>query len=131
MPITGLTLITVTAKYLKLDGTAASGKVTFQASTVLKNTSANEIIYPVDFTVTLNGSGVLSVVLPSTDDPDIDPQGWFYTVTEDITGSDVSLTYTISLPFDLAGSTVDLADIVHEDPPPSESIFAETYLVLE
>lgn len=111
MSITDLQLITVTGKYLNLDGSPASGEVEFLASTVLVNQQANERIFPVTFTSTLVG-GAFSISLPSTNDPDISPTGWFYTVTERIVGSNVPrLTYNIQLPYDLVGLTVDLADL--------------------
>lgn len=112
MPITDLQLITVTGKYVNLDGSPASGSVEFVASTVLVNKQANERIFPITFTAILAG-GAFSVALPSTNDPDILPTGWFYTVSERIIGSNVSrVTYDIQLAYNLAGLTVDLADIV-------------------
>lgn len=111
MPITGLQLITVTGTYLKLDGTPANGKVTFTPKTVLINTDADEIVYPVPFTVNLDGTGSFSVVLPATNDPDLTPIGWTYTVVEDINGSSQSRTFDIQIPYDTPGFTIDMADI--------------------
>lgn len=108
MPITGLDLVTVTGKYYKMDGTSATGTVTFTPSTVLKNTAADEIIYPFPFVVNLDASGSFSVQLPATDDPDIEPNDWSYVVTESIVGSSATRTYDLTIPYN--GGPINLAD---------------------
>ena len=52
-------------------------------------------------------SGAFSVILPATNDPDIVPTTFTYTVEESFPGG---RTYTISVPYDTVGS-LDLADI--------------------
>jgi hypothetical protein len=117
MPITGLQLITVTGKYLNLsDGSPANGKVEFTPTTVLRNTVANEIIYPFPIVANLSGSGTFSIQLPATDDPDITPQGWLYSVTEKITekitGSSINRTFTMAVPYDSPSNALDMADVI-------------------
>ena len=110
MPITGLSLITVTAKYLTLAGTPATGTVAFTASTTIVNTAANEIVVPHTFTATLDGAGEISVELPATDDPDLSPTGWTYEVTENV--GPRPRAYSIEVPYNTPGATLDLADVV-------------------
>ena len=108
MPITDLALITVTGKYLNLDGSPASGSVSFATTTTIINQTANEIVVPQTFTANLNGLGELSLTLPATDDPDLEPTGWTYTVTENIGLR--PRTYDIEVPHNTPGGTLDLAD---------------------
>lgn len=110
MPITGLQLITVTGQYLYLDGTPAVGTVSFLNSTVLVNTVANEIVVPKFVTATLDATGRFSIALPATNDPDFTPLNFTYTVIEKIEGR-LDRKYSISLPVDAVGSTIDLADV--------------------
>lgn len=111
MPISLETFITVTAHFLKFDGTPAVGQVKFTPSSVIIGTSANEIVYPVDFVATLDVNGRISIALPATDDPDLTPQ-FTYGVTETIQGVLSSpRTYNLRLPYNTAGGTVDLADV--------------------
>lgn len=112
MPFTRLDLITVTGKYILLNGSPAAGTVSFAASQTLIDSVANEIVVPVAITAVLGVDGTVSVVLPATDDPDLAPTGWAYTVTENILGARVQRTYMIQLSVSLPGDTVDLADLV-------------------
>lgn len=111
MTFSNLNLITVTGKFLLLSGSAASGTVSFTPNAVLTDTVANEIVEPTPFTATLNGTGQISIVLPATNDPDLTPIGWTYKVQENIVGSIINRSYSITVPFNAAGATIDLADI--------------------
>lgn len=108
--ITDLQIITLTGKFLKLDGSVGVGTVTFQSVVTLVNTAANEIVVPATIVATLGVDGTFSVQLPATNDPDLDPVGWTYKVSEDVSGN--KRTYNVSLPYDAPGSTLDLADLV-------------------
>jgi len=118
MPFSNLDLITVTGHYLLLNGTNAAGSVTFTSSTVLTDTVANEIIEPVPFTASLVG-GAFSIQLPATDDPDLNPNvGVTYLVTENITGTTGRPPYSIEVPWNSPGGTLDLADVAPAVPGP-------------
>lgn len=105
------TTITVTGTYKEADGTtAASGNVTFIASTTMTDSSNNQIIAPTLATGTLNGSGAISVSLTATDDSTTQPTGVTYEVTENINGAGQN-KYNIAIPASSVGGTLDLADI--------------------
>jgi hypothetical protein len=107
MPLTpNLSTITVTGSYVNAAGAPVSGSVTFTPTVAVVDAAYNQIVVPSPVTVTL-ASGSFSVALPVTDDADLTPSGWTYTVTETFTGG---RTYSISLPASL-GATVDLADL--------------------
>jgi len=105
------TLITVTAKYRKEDGTAAAGSVSFRLSSPLVDGSTNEMRSPVPVEATLDAAGSISVSLTATNDPTTTPTGVTYRVNERITGAEFR-TYSITVPYDSAGATLDLADAV-------------------
>ena len=124
MPLpTGTTLVTLVATYINVDGSPASGSVSFALNQVL--TGAAVFIEPQTITVTLSGSGTLSVVLPATDNTQYTPNSWTYTVTEQVGEATLvpaagwpvppppppGRAYQIPLPYSL-GSTQNLASIV-------------------
>ena len=97
------TTITVTGTYKEADGTtAASGNVTFIASTTMTDSSNNQIIAPTLVTGTLNGSGSISVSLTATDDSTTSPTGVTYEVTENIDNAGQN-KYNIAIPSSSVG----------------------------
>jgi hypothetical protein len=105
------TTIALTGTFLQADNsTAATGNVTFIASTTMQDSSNNQIIAPTLSTGTLNGSGSISVNLTATDDSTTQPSGVTYEVTENIDGAGQN-KYSIEVPSASTGATLDLADI--------------------
>lgn len=104
-----LTLITVTGQFIDLTGTPCVGTVTFKPSysNVLKDDAAPVSIVPITLTATLDGTGAISINLPATDDPDIIPMGWSYTVTYSFVG--FSQSFSIVVPYD--GGNIDLTTV--------------------
>jgi hypothetical protein len=105
------TTIAVTGTYLQADNsTAATGNVSFIASTSMTDASNNQIVAPTLVTATLNGSGSFSLNLTATNDTTTSPSGVTYEVTEniDLAGQN---KYNIEIAFNSPGSTLDLADI--------------------
>jgi hypothetical protein len=113
---TDLTVITVTATYEAIDGTAASGgSVTFDPGGVIAD-NIGKAIFDRPATVLLQ-NGTISVQLPATDNANLNPTGFSYAVTEKINGT-TSRMYTIQLPSSL-GTTVDLAQLAPVAEPPA------------
>jgi hypothetical protein len=100
---------TVIAKYVDFKGAVLSGSVTFTATEPrLHSQSTGTTIITRPLEVVIDPTGQINVVLPATNDPDIEPVGFQYVVKEDFTGPDrKSFTYSITVPF---GATIDLAD---------------------
>lgn len=95
---------TITGRYLKLDGTPVQGTVSFAASPDgLLDAEDTMIIVPVNLTATLDMNGALSIVVPATDDPDINPHNWTYAVSENFVGG---RKYSIRAP---QNTTIDLS----------------------
>lgn len=102
-----LTTRTVTGTYQRLDGSPASGGVTFEPNAALSAGSSDVMVPATPVTATLV-NGAFTVTLVCTDNAGVSPTGWAYTVVERITGAD-RRTYTISVP--AGGSALDLADV--------------------
>jgi hypothetical protein len=132
MPIlTNLDLIRVTGRFVTLDGHPAQGKIRFIPNTVVIDPATREVVLPVAFEAELDANGRihtpaqggeeghLGIDLPSTNDPDLEPQGWTYQVTEAFGPATLKNrpTYQMQLPYDLAGGTFDLSEVSPGIPP--------------
>lgn len=95
----------VTGHYQLLDGTPVQGVVKFATKTVLLDANSDLILLPETFTATLDETGAFSILLPVTDDPDISPIGWTYTVTEVFTNATGRPPYSIQVPYDAGAET--------------------------
>jgi hypothetical protein len=100
------TKITVTGTYLRRDGTPASGRVNFSAPQIV--TVGGQIIVPTGVVGELDENGSITVDLPATDDPDITPAGWTWTVEEIVQGLNRA-PFDIEVPH--GGGGIDLATV--------------------
>jgi len=105
------TPITVTGELLSSTGEPGIGRVTFLATSAMRQPAENTTIVPTEITATLSASGSFSVVLYATNDTGTVPQGVSYEVTERVRGAALN-KYFISIDKDAIGGTVDLADLV-------------------
>jgi hypothetical protein len=101
-----LTTVNITGNYVNYEGQAIQGQVRFTLGEVLRNGTDDQMVAPSSIVVPLN-AGAFSVSLPATNDPDVVPNPFIYTVEESFAGG---RTYTISVPYTTAGS-LDLADL--------------------
>lgn len=101
-----LSTVTITGNYVNYEGTAIQGQIRFTLGDVLRNGTDDQMVAPSSVVVPLS-SGAFSVTLPATNDPDIVPNPFTYTVEESFPGG---RSYTISVPYDTVGS-LDLADL--------------------
>ncbi len=105
-----VTTVVVLGTFLTPEGEPSTGTVSFTPSSWLLNSGANIAIPNSSVTKTLGTAGNFSVTLPITDDPDLSPGGWVYSVSEVVDG--VSQSYNIAIPGTVAaGGTVFLADL--------------------
>lgn len=113
-----LTTVTITGSYVDFEGTPIEGQIRFSISEVLRNGTDDQMVAPSSVVVPLS-SGSFSVAIPATNDPDVVPNPFEYTVEESFPNG---RTYAISIPYTTSGS-LDLADI-SPDPTLSESYVA-------
>lgn len=83
MTVGDLNFVTVHGTYKDMTGTAMTGTIVFTPNVVIDDPESDLIIMPKAFTATLT-AGAFTISLPATDDPDVTPVGWSYTVTENI-----------------------------------------------
>ncbi|MFI0736404.1 phage tail protein [Streptomyces sp. NPDC021225] len=105
--------VKVTGRYLDPSGKPLSGQVVWRAPALLTFAEA-DVMLSGPVTAPLDTNGTFAVVLPATDAPDMDPTGWAYTVTEQLTGVSSNRSYNVLLP--AAKPEVDLADLAPTDP---------------
>lgn len=124
MPFADLTTVIVTGTYLGFDGIPAWGTVTFDAPTgvnSLLDPVGHQIVVPRRLVARLDLDGHISIAVPATDDPDLLPQGWTFTVTEVIFDPSATLqgqggglnVYQIEVPYDTVDGTLDLSQAPH------------------
>ncbi|MYW28316.1 glycerophosphodiester phosphodiesterase [Streptomyces sp. SID2119] len=108
----GLATVTLTGRYIRPDGTPLKGTVTIATPALLTLPNADTISAG-SATATLDAEGMFSLKLISTDQPDMQPSQWAYTITEKF--QDIATrTYSIQLPSTF--TTVSIADIAPADP---------------
>lgn len=111
MPLPGdVKLITVTASYTDMQGNPLSGSVTFTPSASPLTDSTGRTIIEGAPVKASPSNGLLSVVLPTTDQ--FSPSGWCWRVTESLgsglpgaRGSQLNRSYAVTLPSSLGCST--------------------------
>lgn len=101
-----LTTVTITGNYVDFEGTPIEGQIRFSIGEVLRNGTDDQMVAPSSVVVPLS-SGAFSVTLPATNDPDVVPNPFVYSVEESFPNG---RTYNITIPYTTAGS-LDLADI--------------------
>jgi len=111
MPLPGnVSTLVVLGTFLTPEGNPSTGTITFTPSRWLTNSGANVALPNSGVTKTLGTAGNFSVTLPVTDDGDLQPANWYYTVSEVVDG--VSQSYAMLLPGTAgSGGTVYLADL--------------------
>lgn len=103
---TNLSQVSVTGTYVDFAGNPIAGQIRFTLTAFLQNGIDDQMVAPSSVVVPLV-NGTFTTTLPATNDPDIIPGTFLYTVEESFVGG---RTYTISLPYDTVG-TLDLIDL--------------------
>lgn len=102
-----LSTVTVGGQYVDVAGNPIAGQVRFTPRAVLIDGVADQVIIPRTVTVDLDATGTFTVVLPATDDNDLSPVNWTYSVEEAFSGG---RTFDIQLA--ASPSSQNLADKV-------------------
>lgn len=123
MTITGAKLITVTGKYINfVSGAGENGTVQFIPSVPsLSDATDDQFLTVPPLVATLPGSlggtpnssgpGTFSIILPCTDNDELHPGGFSYTVIERVTNMANRVTKGVLIPSTL-GATVDLTTVL-------------------
>ncbi|PWU50660.1 hypothetical protein DLJ47_23525 [Micromonospora sp. S4605] len=105
--------VQIRGRYVNLDGTPAQGSVTFTGNVAAVATASQSMVVPSTITANLDADGAFTVSLLATDDPDLRPNGWTYTVKENFTGG---RTYDISVPISAKSTGVNLCEVAATAP---------------
>jgi len=123
MAITGAKTIIVTGKYVNfISGAGENGTVQFIPSMPsLSDAADNQFLTIPPFVAVLpgtiggtpnsSGPGTFSITLPCTDNNELHPEGFTYTIIERVTNMANRTTKGVLIPSTL-GSTVDLTDVL-------------------
>ena len=115
----------ITARYLLRDGRVPTGTVTFSSPQIVLVDGT--IVMPVDIVVPLDVNGYIDVLMPVTNDPDVSPQGWAYTVQERIDGC---AGRRFAMAVDANGGDIDLATVAPIVAPPAMGALSAYNLVI-
>lgn len=96
---------TIFGTYVDYQGNPIAGQVRFTLPTTLTDAGAGTFIVKSSETATLDATGSFSIEIPVTNDVDVSPTNYVYTVDELFPNG---RSYTISLP---AGAPVDIATL--------------------
>lgn len=122
MPLPGnVSIRAVSATYTYADGSPASGWVSFTPSVP---TAGGGTIIPLKaLQVTLDANGNMACTLATTDDSDLSPTGWTYTVKETIAGAP-QRTYVIQVPS--GAGALDLSAVAPVIDPPDVDTYVRS-----
>jgi hypothetical protein len=100
------TLITVTHQFTNPDQSPGSGIIAFRLSARITN-GGQSYAPQVPIHASLDGSGLLSQLVPANNDPATNPTDSFYVVTFFLNG-DSGDEQEITVPYNAPGGTIDL-----------------------
>lgn len=98
---------TVVGTYTSPDGAAVAGDLRFIPSTAVYDAAGNVVVPALPITVALDAYGQFDVDLLVTDDPDVNPSGWTWRLTELFSPQ---REWEFQIP-STAPSTVNIADL--------------------
>lgn len=102
--------VPIRGKYVYLDGTPASGQIKFTGKIAAVSDATDTIILPSTIIAVLDSQGSFTVNVPATNDPDILPNGWTYTVQETFAAGG-GRTYDIDVPLSSKALGIDLSEV--------------------
>ncbi len=107
-----MTTVEVRGRYIDALGEPARGSISFRPRpAVVYDDATDSFISGHAVTVTLNAYGRFAVDLHATDDPDLDPIEWTYTVQEIIDGKYLRAAFDMDVPLASAVAGIELGDV--------------------
>lgn len=124
-------LVEVRLRAHYLDGSPAKGSVTAKAQLrrfLDEDSVAPFLVVANDITAKFNNQGLAVLYLPATDDPDITPRNFTYTITESIVGVPAN-EYEIEVPLAMQASGIELARVQTIAPSTGEVFWTKGLIV--
>ncbi|MEU6635700.1 hypothetical protein [Streptomyces rochei] len=107
-----ITTVPVFGRYIDFTGTPMQGTVTFTPSQkYVTDPGADVLIFSAPLVATLDETGAFSIEIPSTDDPDVFPQGFTWTVTESFNNRSGRAPFAIAVPEATPAPGIDLVTV--------------------
>ena len=106
---TNLTTVEVTGRFIDHNGSPVRGSVTFDTDYYVLDAGESVVVIEAPITVNLDSTGSFAVDLIATDDTDMTPTGWTWTMTPNFDGA-------FSLEFALPASLAPTTDITTLSP---------------
>lgn len=106
-----------------IDGSPARGKLVVRAAVtrMLDDGAAPLNIFGRDMSFPIESDGTVTMTLPATDDPDITPTDFTYTITEQVEGV-ANATYIIEVPLSEIAAGIELNRAVAVSPSPGTPV---------
>ncbi|MFH9038508.1 hypothetical protein ACH4FA_03915 [Streptomyces sp. NPDC017966] len=109
---TNYSTVTVFGRYIDFTGAPMQGTVTFTPSQkYVTNPGADVLIFSAPLVATLDETGAFSIEIPTTDDPDVFPQGFTWTVTESFNNRSGRSPFAIAVPETTPPPGIDLVTV--------------------
>jgi len=99
---TNLTTVEVTGRFIDHNGSPVRGSVTFDTDYYVLDAGESVVVIEAPITVNLDSTGSFAVDLIATDDVDMTPTGWTWTMTPNFDGA---FSLEFALPASLAPTT--------------------------
>ncbi|MFE4651522.1 glycosyl hydrolase family 28-related protein [Streptomyces sp. NPDC056707] len=107
-----ITMVTVFGRYIDFTGAPMQGTVTFTPSQkYVTDPGEDVLIFSAPLVATLDGTGAFSIEIPATDDPDVLPSGFTWTVTEAFNRRAGRAPFSIAVPEDTPDPGIDLVTV--------------------
>lgn len=116
------TPITISGVIRDPDNIPASGKFVFANVTPVRSNLTDEVMTPDEIVAYVASDGILTVVLPATDDPDWSPTGWTWEVRPHFPFW--RTPFAIAVPYNSPGLAIDFSTLVPVPPDGDGALYA-------
>jgi len=123
---TEVTTVRVRDSYVGFDGDPASGRISFYPTVSQVRATVSDVTILREKTplvAEIDSTGAFSILLPSTDDPDLTPTGWGYLVVEQFNNRANRAPYTILAP---AGPDIVLSEASPQTPIETVKVYVQS-----
>jgi hypothetical protein len=123
-PSANWNLVPVTGQYVNIDDTPVVGRIVFTPTATRAVDQADLVtIIGIGIAVELDSNGAFTTALPATDDPDITPTEFSYSVNEDFPGG---AQYEITLSLATLPGGINMATVAPVEPNPGTGLAVVT-----
>lgn len=112
MALDRLNLVWLKGKSFLADRSPAKRTITLVPSERVVDRVTNEEVFPSVISITSDVGGLFAAQIPATDDPDLEPVGWHYVVTEAVVGAAKSrASFPMEVPYNTPADPNDVEGV--------------------